>query len=434
MTRLISAVLLAFAAFAATAQTRLDVVSEPEGATVWIDGQDKGLTPVTLFDLKPGQHHIKYAKPGYEECDRFFVLEDMVPLQRSVTLEPVRGILLLKSEPEGCGIEIDGCALGTTPRLITALEARIPHRVTLSRAGYRPSSFDIRFEGRKPLVRKEALVLDSGIVDIVSDPAGAEVTVNGIVRGRSPLQVTDVPKGRATVQFKLDGYANEVRELSVNAGDRQTLSVVMQGLPGTLSLVSLPEGARFYVNDEFRGKTQVTVSSLKPGTYKVRAELDGYGTVERDVELANGASRREEFRLSNVMGRLEIRTSPPGTQVLLDGRARGLTKAVGRDEEFSAVLTIPDVLEGEHTVTLRCDGYSETVLHPRIENSKTKQLSVRMKRVFKPDVEIVTATGSFVGRLVSMRNGSVTIEIKLGVERCFPGESVRKINYLKDGK
>ena len=53
-------------------QSRVTITSQPSGASVIIDGMDRGTTPITLFDLTPGPHHLKYRLAGYEERDRFF--------------------------------------------------------------------------------------------------------------------------------------------------------------------------------------------------------------------------------------------------------------------------------------------------------------------------------------------------------------------------
>ena len=412
---------------------RVDITSQPEGATVIVDGQDRGVTPLTLFDLEPGRHQLKYRLAGYVERDRFFKVEEGVPLQRSAVLEPEKGLLLVKSVPEGCNISIDGISVGRTPRLITNLDTKDSHKVTLRAAGYRPSTFEVKFNGRTPLVREETLVLDSGIVEIQTEPAGADVVVNGIAHGKTPVTVSDIPKGRATVKLSLDGFREESRELSINAGDRQVLSVLMQGLPGTLSLFSVPEGARFYVNGEYRGKTSVVIPGLAPGDYVVRAELEGYGTETRHVTLDNGSKPREEFRLSNQMGRIELRTSPVGVQVLLDGRIVGTTKSSDEAAEYSDVFAIENVLEGEHVLLLRADGHAEVVRHPKIQRAKTLPLKFALRRIFKPDVEIQTDQGTYRGVLVRNKNTAdfVTIEVKPGIEQSFPKTSIRGINFLE---
>ncbi len=426
-------VLLAVSAFAQErVQVRVNVTSQPSGATVIVDGMDRGTTPVTLFDLTPGLHHIKYRLAGYGEADRFVDTGREGPfIERNVVLQEDKGLLLLKTEPPGASIVIDGVTIGQTPRLVTHLAAKDSYNVKLRKAGYQEQLIQVRFDGRRPLVREETLVAASGTVNVLSDPSGAEVTINGIVRGTTPILVKEVPRGRAVVKFRLDGFEDEVRELAINAGDAQTLSVSMKGLPGTLRLTSVPEGARFYVNEEARGRGPLAIPGLKPGEYVVRAEMEGYGTMSKTIKIENGESAVEEFRLSNVMGRLEVCTSPVGAQVWLDGRLVGMTKSKNPDAEFSDILAVENVLEGEHTLVVKKDGYSDVTRHPKIKNSQTsKHHHVRLARIFTPDIELVTARGTYTGVLVSNTPDAVIIEVKPGITQSFARGEIRKVTFL----
>lgn len=429
---------LAFSLFADGGKiaTRVNVTSHPSGASVIIDGVDRGVTPVTVFDLAPGRHHLKFRMAGYVERNRFFTVGEEPVVERNEVMTEEKGILLLKSEPAGCSVVAGGITLGTTPLLVTSLPVKDVHDITLKKTGYQDQVLRVKFDGRVPQVREEKLALASGIVHVMSEPAGAEVFVNGISRGKSPVKVVGVPKGRALVKFRLEGFEDEVRELAVAAGDEQTLSAVLKGLPGTMHLVSVPEGARFYINGDPRGKGPLAVAGLEPGEYRVRAELEGFGTLEKTLSLANGASLREEFRLSNVMGRVEVRTDPPGAQISFDSRIAGTTLANGEGAGFSRVLAIENVLEGEHTLVIRKDGYAEAVRRVKVENSTTAAVGVRLRRVFTPDVEIFTARGSHKGVLVTEETTpeSVVMEVSPGITRSFPRAEIRKINILPPGK
>ena len=418
-------------------QLRVNLTSQPSGATVIIDGRERGTTPVTLFDIAPGRHHLKYRLSGYEDSDTFFNTHETPGpyIEKNGVLEEVKGLLLLKTEPAGADIQIDGVSVGQTPRLITNLHAKGNYSVKFRKAGYQDQTISVRFEGRKPLVREERLVMASGAVEISSEPAGATVTVNGIEKGVTPIRVEEVPRGRATVKFHLDGFEDEVRELAINAGDVQTLPIVLKGLPGALHLSSVPEGARFYVNDGARGKGPVSIPGLKPGTYEVRAELEGYGTLSKSIAIANGESVNEEFRLSNVMGRIEVRTSPAGAQVFLDGRLVGTTKSADSEAEFSDILPIENVMEGEHTLVMKMEGYADKTCHPSVKSEQTSKFhNQRLRRIFKPDVEIVTVRGTYKGVLLKRAAGSVMVEVRPGITQSFAQEEIRKITFLNDEK
>ena len=148
-------------------QLRVDVTSQPSGATVIVDGQERGTTPVTLFDIAPGRHHLKYRLSGYEDSDTFFNTHETPGpyIEKNGVLEEVKGLLLLKTEPAGADIQIDGVSVGQTPRLITNLPVKGSYSVKFRKAGYQDQTISIKFDGRKPLVREETLALDSGIVE-----------------------------------------------------------------------------------------------------------------------------------------------------------------------------------------------------------------------------------------------------------------------------
>ena len=408
---------------------RADFTSHPSHATVMIDGVERGVTPLSLYDVAPGSHRVKFRLNGYEDHDLIAEAAYGRVMQHSVILEPLKGILLLQSDPEGADIVIDGASIGTTPRLITHLDAKDRHRITLNLAGYCQRVLDVHFEGRKPQVRMEKMMLDSGIVKVESDPAGAEVFVNGVSRGVTPIEVRDVPKGRATIRVSLAGYEPEQRELSIKAGDEQTLALALKGKPGKLTLSSVPEGARLYIDGEFKGMSFVS-EKVKAGEHVVRAELKGYGTKEETVTVNNDETVNREFRLENQMGRLEVRSSPAGAQVVFDGKVMGVTKSKDPDAEFSDVFAINDVLEGEHVLVLKCDGYADATRHPKIQNSKTSQAKVHLKRIFKPDVRIELESGSVDGVFVKRDDEYVVIEEKPGIQRSFRRSEVKKITFL----
>lgn len=409
-------------------RTRVSVTSQPSGASVMVDGRDRGITPVTLYDLEKGVHHLKYRLSGYEEKDSFFTVDEGSVLEKNETLEPVKALFLLRSVPEGCNIAIDGIAAGMTPRLFTDLDASRTYKIKLTKTGYLPQTLAVKFNGREPLALEETMVLDSGTISISSEPEGAEVSVNGIPRGTTPLVVSDVPKGRAVVKFSLAGFHEEVRELSMRAGDRLNLPIVMRLLPGTLHLVSVPDGARFYLDNVARGTGPLAITDLKPGEYRVRAEKEGFGTLEKTVTITAGESQREEFRLSNVMGRLEVRTEPSGATVVFDGHILGVTKG---ESLRSNIFPVENVLEGEHIVIVRKEGYEETSRRIKVRNCETTQANIRLKRIFLPDIEIETVHGTVRGILVEEKPDKVMVEVSLGITKAILRAEIRSQKRLR---
>ena len=97
-------------------KSRVSILSQPPGATVVVDGQDRGVTPIMLFDLTPGRHHVKFRLAGYLERDRFVDTTEAPVIEKNEVLQEIKGLLLVKSDPPGAAIVVDGEARGQTPR------------------------------------------------------------------------------------------------------------------------------------------------------------------------------------------------------------------------------------------------------------------------------------------------------------------------------
>jgi len=324
-------------------------------------------------------------------------------------------------------------SLGTTPLLVTSLAAGEAHDLELSLNGHRAKRVRVRMEGRRPLVLEETLPLDSGILKCVSEPAGATVFVNGVERGATPVEVRNVPRGQATVTFRLKGYRDETRDkLHVVAGDVQTLAVKMKGQPARLNVVSSPEGARVFVDEDYQGKTPVTVNSFMGGAHRIRVELAGHATALREVVLENGGESTEEFRLQSVLGRIEVVTTPPGVKILVDGKAVGTTKSQGGDATRSQILALENIPAGDHSVVARLAGHQDVARNVNVKPKDTGRLFLKLARIFTADTEVETVSGVQHGVLVEKDPlGNITLETAPGVRRTFRREDVRAVRVIE---
>ena len=411
--------------------TRLDVTVQPEGAQVFVDGKLRGAAPCQLFDLAPGQHLIHMTAPSCKPADEFVRLEPGGYVQKTFALAPEKGLLLVKTTPSGADVKYNGVSLGATPLLVTTLPSGQTHVFELALNGYQTRRIDVVLEGRTPVVREENLALDSGTVDCKTVPPGATVMVNGIERGTTPVVLSHIPKGLAAITVKLAGYREETRELRLTPGDRQTLALTLRALPARLNVVSSPEQARVFLDDDYQGKTPVTITSVAPGAHKLRVELPGHAPVTRTVTLANGAEGTEEFKMASVLGRLEVSTKPAGAKILLDGKAVGSTKPQG-DAPRSQILAIENVPAGEHSIMAHLNGYQDVARKITVKANGTEQAYFTLSRIFTPDTEIETIRGIYRGVFIKKDFfGAVTLEMSPGVEQTFKAEDIRKMKTLE---
>ena len=437
MFRAVALCALSVATVFANAPTRIDVTARPEGAKVLVDGESKGIVPVSVFNVSAGKHLLRVEASGRRPAEEIVAVSDGDFITKDYDLEQEKGLLLVKTDPAGAEVKMGGTSLGVTPLLLTALDTDKSYALNLECIGYQSKRVNVTLSGRTPLAVFEKLVLDSGVVECVSEPAGATVQVNGIVRGTTPCRVDRVPKGYATFVFKLKGYEDEKRELRIVPGDSQSLSLSMRGKAARLSVISYPDGARVTMDDNYVGKTPLTLSPIRPGIHTIKAELPGYGPVFKTVMMENGGELTEEIKFESILGWIEITTTPPGARIMLDGKVVGTTSAHrGKKADLSNVksdvLFIRDIDAGEYQLLARLRGYADAKGKIKIEAKKPSKLNLRLKRIFIPDTEIETVTGTYRGVIMDSNNpDTYRLEVKEGIMQDFRKADVRTIKSLE---
>jgi hypothetical protein len=405
---------------------QLRISTEPAGAAVTLDGAVQDPSPVTVSNVPPGEHLIEVSKAGYEDMRRTVSLTPDQRLALDLQLDQTRGLVLVTSEPTGAEVSVNDAVRGNTPLLITDLPLG-QYRLKLATDGYMPKTVDLSIKDRVPLKVEVPLTSDSASLILDSEPAGATVAVNGVPSGTTPCTVDRIPAGDCKLEVTLEGYAPYVSDLKLAVGQQQKITIPLAPLPPELTIVSLPEKARVYVDNQYRGETPLTLKDLPPGECRVRAELPGYEPVARTVTLNAAEKRTEEFRLEGDFGTLEISTEPPGVTVVVDGKARGVTEPKAEnDVTTSRPLTIGELGVGSHTVRFTRKGFVSKEVKVDLKKDATASLQQRLERDFKPNYQVITLKGKERGYLMKIdTTGSIQLEVRPGVFRTIPASEIR---------
>ena len=412
---------------------RLQVTSDPPKATVLIDRQARGETPLTLPNIPVGQHLITVRKQGYADVWQTTELLGQDSREFDFKLEPVTGLLLLQSSPSNADVTVNGVALGRTPLLVSTLPLGT-YRVKIATPGYQAKEVEIDLADRTPVRKQVDLVSDSASLTVETDVEGANIRINGIDRGGSPCTIARIPEGEVTVELRADGFLPLVHKIRLAAGETQQIKLPMTPIPAALKVVSIPDKARVYVNNEPRGLTPLELAELTPGKYRVRVELDGYEPNARDIELGRGSRKSEEFRLTSNTGKMELVTEPDRVTVYLDGKKIGETKAkADATTNISDPLAVDPILAGEHELRLVRKGYVENKQKIEIEQGKTLTLSLKLTRRFIPDCLVVTLHGAeFRGMIDATTDDAIHLETAPGVTITIPMKDVKYQRILRE--
>lgn len=126
------------------------------------------------------------------------------------------------SVPEGASVTLDGRPVpGTTPLTVTdGLIAGRSHVVQVTKSGYEPYSATVTIQEG---MRRQIFVLNQirATLRVETDPPGAEIWVDGVLRGPAPLDVVGLVAGQTVeVRAAAPGRRTVAQQVTIGADDR----------------------------------------------------------------------------------------------------------------------------------------------------------------------------------------------------------------------
>ncbi len=114
-------------------ETTIELISQPSGARVMLNGEFRGHTPLSLVVMPGTDHQLVLSKSGFATATRSVILEKSSE-SINVQLEPEYGIVFINCQPVDALLKVDGKILGAASRRLR-LTTR-PHRLEISKAGH----------------------------------------------------------------------------------------------------------------------------------------------------------------------------------------------------------------------------------------------------------------------------------------------------------
>ena len=246
------------------------VSSVPSGATVSVDGETIGLTPLKAT-LDAGRHTLAIEHPGYRRFETPITVKAGEPLEIGpVELGLPDGRLAVRTTPEGADVSVAGQYRGRAPLTLT-LAPGVPHEVVASRAGYEAATRTVSVKPGERSALSLELVPVLGEVTVRGEPADAELFVDGTPRG---------PAGQ-TLSLPAAPHRLEVRKAGL-----ATFTATVTPKPG------LPQVVEYRLTTAEQARLEALPSRLTTG---LGQEL----RLVRGGKFVMGSPRREPGRRSN---------------------------------------------------------------------------------------------------------------------------------------
>ena len=270
---------------------KLSFSSIPDGAEIFIDGQDQNIkTPATITDVPAGAHTYALKLANYNDYSGTIdVIKDQIS-QVSETLDVMEGCILFNTAPQGARIYIDEVDIPdiVTPGIVCGISLG-SHTYKLVLADYTPAAGSVTLEAGTGVIISETLTHETGSISFNSVPDGAEIIIDGVDQLiATPAMITQIT-GMHDYILRKAGYNDYSGVITVSAGQIVTVEVALIPAEGCISFNISPAGAKIFIDNVDTGKvTPALICGLTPGQHTYRLSLTGYQDITGNVNLAAG--------------------------------------------------------------------------------------------------------------------------------------------------
>lgn len=271
-----------------------------------------------LKEFEPKESKLEKArKTGAGLKDAVEAMAEVVPpgaevetrvLGRAEAGKPVRVSII--TDPVGAKVTWDNKVAGQTPLVIDPVKPGW-HRMVLEAPGCVPLKESMKIQGS--IEYKVGLFMRQRRVRVVTNPPGAEVTVDGRLAGTSPVLVSLKAKQThrlvARKQNHREAYYEFKPKPATAQAPPQEVTIELEAQPVYVMVDVYPPEARVEIGSG--GKMEHIVGSgtvgIIPGKRKVLARLKGYISVEKEVEFVPGKSAELQLRLKPIPGYTDLK-------------------------------------------------------------------------------------------------------------------------------
>ena len=204
----------------------LKVVGKPEDAYVYVDSTFVGELG-TEVPLGTGTHEVWVTAEGYEDFRTNVTIETGRDVVLNVTLRKL-GRLRLTATVPGTEVYLNGTFYGHLMGAEMVLELP-PGNYTLfaTKFGYTNYTETIELLPGQTVSRRITLEPSYGFINVTTEPARAEVVVDGRIRAKGPA-IIRVPIGPHRLLVSKDGYEKTELNVTVWAGETRAVFVELK--------------------------------------------------------------------------------------------------------------------------------------------------------------------------------------------------------------
>ena len=223
-----------------------------------------------------------------------------------------------------------------------------------------------------------------GRIIVHSKPNKVKVYLDNIYQGTTPLNLDRISPGQHRISFVMDGYQDQIENVSVSPSRTTTVSGNLVPIPeygrGSISVYANQDRANIYLDGNYQRRTSakqsVELKDIKQGYHELMITKEGYlDWVSTILVLSNQTQTIDAYLAPEISdGSIEIYCNVSKAKIFVNGTYQAATLS-------SQPITLEEMEEGMYEITLVNDGYKTWVEEVWVYVGETTPLDVKMDKI-----------------------------------------------------
>ncbi|MDA3871149.1 MAG: PEGA domain-containing protein [Candidatus Marinimicrobia bacterium] len=311
----------------------LTITATPKNSNIFIDEKPKG-TQVNKLKLESGNYKIKIEKELYHSQEENIFLNDGENKTINFQLKPTFGKLEINSEPSGAKLFIDNEFIGETPYIQDTVISR-KYDIKLEKDLYYSTEKEIVINDGELTSKTIILSKNYGTLNILAEKS--DIFIDGKIVGNNTVE-SNLKSGNHSIIAKRAKHYDAKKEVFVNIGDNKTIELKPKPKMASMSIISEPassQGAKIYVNDEFKYKTTPSVLPILIGDYDISLKHPRYLDISKNISLKEGDNKELRFQMMTYKGSIKQEYDKWNKRTKIGLWATGVSAVLGVVSNYS---------------------------------------------------------------------------------------------------
>lgn len=350
------------------------------GDEVYLGDKKIGVTPVK-YNFLDGQHEIKVKRnartlkktinvvgeTSHNDID--YDKSSVYGNNDTVSIAfPKMGSLMIKTEPSGANVYINGEKKGKTPFNIEDFEIG-EYKLEIEKGNYILPMQTFTIKTNRTEVINKSLVPGKRIT-IKTDEDGDRIYIGKDYIGISPVTL-NLENGEYEIKADRKGRVI-TKTINVTGNISDVVSLIFPKI-GTLEISTEPSGASVYIDGEYYGQTPFVKNDVLVGEHEIRVDKDKYVDIRKKCKINEGETL--SLRETLVLGKaIKIETDKADDKIFVDNEYVGLSPQTVK------------LSYGWHNIMARRSDGDESKVSFNVQQGKESAV----KLIFGKDIKFVT--------------------------------------------